>query len=258
MRGRNKENPSDRTSGIELEQRLEPQSDGICNTLTSVQKDNLVLESECLGGFGDKKSNGGTQYFQHYRVYSMGDVALCIPSQLPGGSYNYLEKKQIIFDDYNSTIPEDQSVSPTLTTNCGASALRNGVKMIKVRQATKDGFALCELGGVVDLDYPSSETRRGRVIENGQISPTLTTENIPSVIELGNPEFYNFLYEIDGEIYLIRIRKLMPLECWRLMGFTDEDFHKAEQVVSNTQLYKQAGNSIVVNCLEGIFRGLIE
>ena len=51
-----------------------------------------------------------------------------------------------------------------------------------------------------------------------------------------------------------RIRKLTPKECWRLMAFTDEDFHKAEQVNSNTQLYKQAGNSIVVAVLEAIFR----
>lgn len=49
-----------------------------------------------------------------------------------------------------------------------------------------------------------------------------------------------------------RIRKLMPLECWRLMDFSDEDFHKAEKVNSNTQLYKQAGNSIVVNVLVAI------
>lgn len=54
-----------------------------------------------------------------------------------------------------------------------------------------------------------------------------------------------------------RIRKLTPLECWRLMGFTDEDFRKAEKVCSNTQLTKQAGNSIVVPVLEGILRNLI-
>ena len=59
-----------------------------------------------------------------------------------------------------------------------------------------------------------------------------------------------------GAMY--RIRKLTPKECWRLMGFTDEDFHKAEQVNSNTQLYKQAGNSIVVNVLEAIFKQMIE
>lgn len=51
-----------------------------------------------------------------------------------------------------------------------------------------------------------------------------------------------------------RIRKLTPKECWRLMAFSDEEFGKAEQVNSNTQLYKQAGNSIVVTVLEAIFR----
>ena len=60
-------------------------------------------------------------------------------------------------------------------------------------------------------------------------------------------------YVVDTEL---RIRKLTPLECWRLMGFDDEDFYKAEKVNSNTQLYKQAGNSIVVNVLEAIFNNL--
>ena len=54
-----------------------------------------------------------------------------------------------------------------------------------------------------------------------------------------------------------RIRKLTPKECWRLMGFDDTDFDKAEKVCSNTQLYKQAGNSVVVNVLEGIFGNLL-
>ena len=52
----------------------------------------------------------------------------------------------------------------------------------------------------------------------------------------------------------LRIRKLTPKECWRLMGCSDEDFHKAEQVNSNSQLYKQAGNAIVVDVLEAIFK----
>lgn len=55
----------------------------------------------------------------------------------------------------------------------------------------------------------------------------------------------------------IRIRKLTPKECWRLMGFDDEDFDKAQAAgISNTQLYKQAGNSIVVNVLEEIIKGI--
>ena len=56
----------------------------------------------------------------------------------------------------------------------------------------------------------------------------------------------------------LRIRKLTPKECWRLMGFDDSDFEKAENVNSNTQLYKQAGNSIVVNVLERILANLID
>ena len=58
---------------------------------------------------------------------------------------------------------------------------------------------------------------------------------------------------IDSDL---RIRKLTPLECWRLMGFDDTDFYKAEKVNSNTQLYKQAVNSIVVNVLEAMFDNL--
>lgn len=55
----------------------------------------------------------------------------------------------------------------------------------------------------------------------------------------------------------VRIRKLTPRETWRLMGFSDQDFDKAQNVNSNTQLYKQAGNSIVVPVLEAIFRQML-
>lgn len=55
----------------------------------------------------------------------------------------------------------------------------------------------------------------------------------------------------------LEVRKLTPKECWRLMGFDDIDFEKASQVNSNTQLYKQAGNSIVVNVLVEILKQLL-
>ena len=61
----------------------------------------------------------------------------------------------------------------------------------------------------------------------------------------------NFIQESD------KVRKLTPKECFRLMGFTDDDFHKAQAVCSDTQLYKQAGNSIVVNVLEEILKKLV-
>lgn len=83
------------------------------------------------------------------------------------------------------------------------------------------------------------------------IAPTQTTS-------CGNTTSSSaILISEDGESYM-RIRKLTPLECWRLMGFDDSDFIKAKSVgISDTQLYKQAGNSIVVNVLEYILKELL-
>ena len=127
-------------------------SKGICNTLTSVQKDNLVMEPVLVGGIGEKW--GDKQYRQGNRVYDSESVAMAVTSQplgnMGGNSYMYLTRE---------------------------------------------------------------------------------------------PQY--------------RIRKLTPRECWRLMDFTDEDFEKAAQVNSNTQLYKQAGNSIVRNVLVAILGQMI-
>lgn len=102
-----------------------------------------------------------------------------------------------------------------------------------------------ESGGVADLSFPASKTRRCRVQGNGEICPTLMA---------GNQDIFKL--EAD-EVKQYRIRKLTPRECWRLMGFSDEDFEKAAAVNSNTQLYAQAGNSIVVNVLEAIFKNMM-
>lgn len=78
----------------------------------------------------------------------------------------------------------------------------------------------------------------------------------PAIAGGGN-HLGNIMESNRGENVNVRIRKLTPRECWRLMGFTDEDFDKAKEVNSDTQLYKQAGNSIVVNVLEAIFREML-
>lgn len=146
-------------------------------------------------------------------------------------------------------------VSPTIETSNPKKIMETEkVHCIKIKQATKGGFALLEIGGVADLEYPNSETRRGRVIGNGQVAPTTTTT--PYLIEFGNPDFYNFLYEFDGEIYLIRIRKLTPKECGRLMGVDNASIDRMLEINSNTQCYKQFGNSIVTTVLMGIFSQL--
>lgn len=123
-------------------------------------------------------------------------------------------------------------VSPSLNT-VGGGGLE---PKILIKNATKQGYLEAVDGDGVDLTYPDSETRRGRVQK--QISHTITTQDSLGV--------YNDF----------RIRKLTPKECWRLMGFTDEDFFKAETIQSNSTLYKQAGNSIVVNVLEKLFYNL--
>ena len=110
------------------------------------------------------------------------------------------------------------------------------MEIVRIKQATKQGYAVCRVGGVADFSYPDSKTRRGRVQNQGEVTPTLTAER-------------SEICKVESEY---RIRKLTPRECWRLMDQKDEDFDKAAQVNSNTQLYKQAGNSIVVNVLVAI------
>lgn len=147
------------------------------------------------------------------------------------------------FNEYREYEPRPDGVINTIST-----VQKDNYVLIK--QATKQGYIPCEIGGVADLNYPESHTRRGRVQGGGQICPTLTRENIPNKIE-------KWIWKIRGNTYKIRIRKLTPRECWRLMGFSDEDFERAEAVNSNTQLYSQAGNSIVVPVLESIFKQML-
>ena len=232
--------------------------DGLSPSIDTMQGGNrepMVLEdAKVIGGLGEKKSNGGTQYFQQDRIY-YGDVAMCHPSQIPGGSYNYLVEDKTICamrgrsvdnpSDRRRGIELEQRLEPNGEGICNtlASVTKDNMLLetVKVREATKKGYAECNIGGVADLLYPTSNTRRGRVQENGEVSPTLTAEN-------------NGVCRIESRY---RIRKLTPRECFRLMDFSDEDFDKASSVCLNTQLYKQAGNSIVKNCLVAIFGQMI-
>ena len=142
MRGRNPDNPSDRTAGNPTEQRLEVNMQGTSNCLTSVQKDNLLLENN-IQKVGQMSSNGS---------------------------------------------------------QCGTVISDNGISANLV--ADTHGYA------------------------NSHIATQY------------------------------RIRKLTPRECGRLMGVSDEDINKMAAVNSNTQLYKQFGNSIVVDVMCAMFKNL--
>lgn len=137
---------------------------------------------------------------------------------------------------------------PTITTRASGGhevKIIDNRPIVRVAEATKKGYAEATIGDSINIAYPNSKLRRGRV--GKERANTIDTRPHQVVITE------------DSNMENIRIRKLTPREYWRLMGFDDEDFDKARAVNSDTQLYKQAGNSIVVNVLEAImgnmFRG---
>lgn len=110
---------------------------------------------------------------------------------------------------------------------------------MKLKTNTVSGDTDCPIGGAMSLSFPQSKTRRGRVIENGRITNTLDTS-----------------CDVGINVDDARIRKLTPRECFRLQGFTDEYFDRAAEVCSDSQLYKQAGNSVTVNVIYEIAKRL--
>ena len=151
---------------------------------------------------------------------------------------NYVAEPKIVArtdDHQKGGVYDSRSVSPTITATTYKQPTQVAIKTVNSK-----GYDMATDGDGIDLSYPNSTTRRGRVGHG--VSKTISTGGGDNMGTL------------DG----FRIRKLTPRECWRLMGFDDTDFEKAEKVNSNTQLYKQAGNSIVVNVLEAILGNLIK
>jgi DNA (cytosine-5)-methyltransferase 1 len=110
---------------------------------------------------------------------------------------------------------------------------------LKVKEATKKGYKEAYPGDCVDFSFPDSKLRRGRV--GNDVAHTLMTGCSQGIVTgVG------------------RIRKLTPLECFRLQGFTDEMFYKAQTVNSDNQLYKQAGNGVTIPVIYDIGKKLWE
>lgn len=182
-RGRNKDNPGDRTAGIPTEQRLEINSDGLCNTLTTVQKDNYVLEPA---------------------IRQIGNVTISERNNPNAGR-----------------VYDPDGISPTLDTFQGGN-----------RQPCI----------IVKGELKGPDTKK-RVLDPAGISYTMCATDYKDPVKV-----------LTGDM---KIRKLTPREYWRLMGFTDNEFNRVKGI-SNTQLYKMAGNSIVVTVLEAIFKQLFK
>ena len=169
--------------------------------LSSEKMQNLMINSQKIEIIGNTKNPNGTGQGTGSVVYNSNGLVGTLLAR------DYKEPKQI-------AIPK-----------------------IRVKEATKQGYAEAEIGDSINLSHPNSKTRRGRV--GKQIANTLLTGESQGVVE---PDF--------------RIRKLTPRECWRLQGFPDWAFDKAKEVNSNSQLYKQAGNSVTVNVIAAIAKEL--
>lgn len=305
-RGRNPENPTDRTAGIPTEQRLEPNFSGCSNTLTTVQKDNYVAEPVIVEDFYKNRDE---------RVYA--DVAPTLRSERNGlkVAEPFINKIDITQTVRVRKYEVDcEKLCEVLRTYKSSSGLNNqdianhlNIPLTKVEHWFRQDksfaipsediwFELKALLGVKTDEFDNAimtfEEKEGVFEKSNRcyfpngIAPTITcaSENEkviePKIIReepLEREGWHNHAKEVIStqgvcrtlcaqannlvtkikEPCNLRIRKLTPKECWRLMGFDDEDFEKASKVNSNSQLYKQAGNSIVVDVLCYIFREML-
>lgn len=176
---------------------------------------------------------------QSYRVYDPSGIATTLVGE--GGGLG--AKTGLYLIDQSLTEPKltEEARCITARYTAGATkrtAMNSGVlevqpiftQGIKVRNGTKQGYQLAEVGDSVDLSYPSSLTRRARVGRG-------IAHNLSCSCQMG---------AVVWKGRVVKIRKLTPKECFRLQGFSDDLFEKAKAVNSDAQLYKQAGNGVTV------------
>ena len=122
---------------------------------------------------------------------------------------------------------------------------------VDVREATKQGYQECRVGvDSVNLAVPGSKTRRGRV--GHDLANTLDTSCNQGIFVQVSDDLTVYAVWYEKYQCYIAIRRLTPKECFRLQGWTDDYFEKAQFVNSDSQLYKQAGNGVTVNVIEAI------
>ncbi|WP_156010040.1 DNA cytosine methyltransferase [Streptococcus ruminantium] len=161
------------------------------------------------------------------RVYDPAGLAPTLRTMQGGGN-----EPKIIQRGHGYNQGGEHDIAPTLTSNCWQ---KNNV--LRIREAVSSGYVEATVGDSINLAFPNSTTSRGRVGKG--VANTVLTGGAQGVVTEA-----------------FRIRKLTPRECWRLQGFPDWAFDKAQAVNSNSQLYKQAGNSVTVNVIESIARRL--
>ena len=294
-RGGNPVDPSDRTTGSPTEQRLEPNSDGCTNTLTTVQKDNLLLVAE-----PGIITHGRVCEHHHTGCYVHDPAGISVapiaghppiinhPSIIQVG--NIVDNPNR--DSQRGRIYDPSGLAPILNTVGGGNlepkitidGLTRDTQKQKARVFNPSGLA----ASLIATDYKEPPQisvigqlkggEKGRVVDRDGIGYTLTATEYKDPLKIAEPVIIGSMQahaavKTDGicptlteamgmgggqvpvHTYGVRIRKLTPRECWRLMGFLDEEFDRVHGI-SNSQLYKQAGNSIVVNVLSALLSQL--
>lgn len=140
----------------------------------------------------------------------------------------------------------EDGISNTLST-----VQKDNQLAVKVAEATKQGYSECRVGiDAVNLSVPGSKTRRGRVVK--EIANTLDTSCNQGIFVNVSDELSVYAVWYEKYQCYIAIRKLTPKECFRLQGWSDDYFEKAQFVNSDSQLYKQAGNGVTVSVIKAI------
>ena len=185
---------------------------------------------------GNTKNPNGTSHGSKSRVYDSNGLMATLTAT------DYHEPKQVAIPVLTPNRVEKRQNGRRFKTNGEpmftlTAQDQHGIllqdKKLKIREATTKGYAEAKVGDSVNIANINSKTKRGRV--GNQIANTLLASEQQGVV---------------GSDY--RIRRLTPRECWRLQGFPDSAFDKAQAVTSNSQLYKQAGNSVTVNVIAEI------
>lgn len=188
-----------------------------------------------------------------------------VPSASASGDIKVAGRVDRWSRDRSNRIHSPYGISPTITTITGSG---QEIKIVEPICCASRGRG-CENGGYVQqLEFRAdgrtntitTVSKDNLIVEpvnqhtDGTARTIKATYGKTSKANLTRSGSFGATGATDG----IAIRKLTPLECWRLMGFTDAEFLRAKAVCSNSQLYKQAGNSIVVDVLAAIFKCLFE
>lgn len=193
----------------------------------------------CIKQIGQYTQNSDRGNPSPYRVYSGTGISPCLTT------HNGRRFKENGEPAFTLTAQDRHGVAISVDTST-----TSGGGGIKVKEAVKKGYTEATKGDSINFAFPNSKLRRGRV--GKQVAQTLDTScNQAAVVEIAEDCKAWAIWSEKYNCYLA-IRKLTPRECFRLQGWQDEYFERAEQFNSNSQLYKQAGNGVTVTVIQHI------